>query len=115
VEVLDSSLALARVGGNVELLRELVGIFRNDCAGLTAEVRTALDAGEGPRLSRAAHTLKGMVGFFGATSATEAALRLETLGKEEDLAAAAVAADTLLKELRRLEAGLDLVCEGEGP
>jgi CheY-like chemotaxis protein/HPt (histidine-containing phosphotransfer) domain-containing protein len=104
--VLDRSVALARVGGNVDLLRELVGVFHNDCTDLTAEIRSALEAGDGPRLSRAAHTLKGMVGFFAATSAFEAALRLETLGREQNLGRAALAADALLDEIHGLQAAL---------
>src|SRR5581483_9483378 len=38
-DVLDHESALARVGGNVVLLRQLAGVFRADCDRLVPEAR----------------------------------------------------------------------------
>jgi signal transduction histidine kinase/DNA-binding response OmpR family regulator len=99
----DFELALDRVGGNQELLGELIGIFRDDCSRLVPELREALQAKDAGRLRQAAHTLKGMVGFFGVTSATEAAVRLEAIGRHGDLRGGNEALGTLLQELDRIQ------------
>jgi PAS domain S-box-containing protein len=101
-EVLDRKQALKRVGGDVEILRELVGLFNADCPRLRAEIRQAVANGDAPRLKLAAHTLKGAVGNFGARATAEAAQRLEALGKQGDLTGAGEAAAVLEEELERL-------------
>jgi signal transduction histidine kinase/CheY-like chemotaxis protein len=112
---LDREAALGRVGGNVELLRQLVGVFREDCARLVAELRAGLEAGAAADVRRAAHTLKGMVAFFGAAAATAAAARLEALGAADNLAGAEPEFNTLLDELDRLQPALGSVCEEVAP
>src|SRR5262249_28041818 len=77
-----------RVGGNKKLLERMAGAFAEECPRLLAEIRAAVSAGDAPRLRRAAHTLKGAVGTFGAREAFEAALRLETMGREGNLGGA---------------------------
>jgi signal transduction histidine kinase/DNA-binding response OmpR family regulator len=70
----DPTAALERVGGDKDVLASLVQLFRTDSARLLPEIRAAVEEGDATRLNRAAHTLKGMVGFFGAAGATEAAM-----------------------------------------
>jgi CheY-like chemotaxis protein len=101
-EVLDPKQALKRVGGDAELLRELVGLFNADCPHLRAEIRQAVAAGDAPKLKRATHTLKGAVSNFGARLTVAAAERLEALGKKGDLTGAGEAAAVLEGELERL-------------
>ncbi len=107
---LDREAVLDRVGGNAELLGQLVGIFRDDCARLAVELRDALAAGAAAKLCRPAHTVKGMVAFFGATAAVESAIRLEALGAAGDLTDAGNEVHTLLREVERLQAALGAVC-----
>jgi CheY-like chemotaxis protein len=111
--VLNRDVTLARVGGNVQLLRELAGVFREDCVRLTQEVQEALRAGEGGRLGGAGHTLKGMVSFFEATTATEAALRLEKMGRTGDLSGAPETVAALLHEIDRIQSTLAALCAEE--
>ena len=80
--------ALERTGGDVELLRELAGVFCSDCPRLLGHVRTALDARDGKRLKEAAHALKGAVGVFDPAGAYETALALEKLESGSDSAGA---------------------------
>ena len=97
-----TAAVLARVGGNVESLARLVTIFRQDCARLIAEAREALARRDGPLLRTSGHTLKGMVAFFEASVATEAAYRLETLG-------ASGAFDDVDKTLQTLETEIGVI------
>jgi CheY-like chemotaxis protein len=107
--VLDRESALARVGGNLDLLRQLAGVFRDDCARLVPEVREALRQGDPTRLRNAAHTLKGMVSFFDAPGATAAARDLEEMGEEGKLAGADDTLATLVREIERVQEVLTTV------
>src|SRR5262249_38780862 len=107
---LDEASALERVGGNRELLRQLVGVFRDDCARLLADVGEAIRAGDAGKLREAAHTLKGMVGFFGGTAATQAARQLEEIGQAGRLEDADAVHVTLTREIERMQETLAGVC-----
>jgi HPt (histidine-containing phosphotransfer) domain-containing protein len=111
--VLDQQSVLARVGGNVELLKELEGVFRDDCARLIPEIRQAVGAGDARQINQAAHTLKGMVAYFGAADATEAANSLERMGHAGELESAQERLSTLIAEIDRLQAALAGVCGGK--
>jgi CheY-like chemotaxis protein len=78
----DMAAALERVDGDHELMRELAGLFLDECPRRLAEIRDAIDRKDGPGLQRAAHYLKGSVGNFGARHAAEAAGRLEQVGRD---------------------------------
>jgi HPt (histidine-containing phosphotransfer) domain-containing protein len=74
--------ALERVDGDLELMRELVGLFRDDCPRRMDEIRRAIDGRDGPRLESASHYLKGSAGNLGSRPAFDAAGRLERDGRE---------------------------------
>jgi PAS domain S-box-containing protein len=101
-QVMDVQEALEHVGGDRELLRELAGVFRSEAPGMLAAVREALAAGDATRLKRAAHTLKGSAGTFGARTAFEAAFRVEKLGTAGDLGPAPAAVAELHTAVDRL-------------
>jgi signal transduction histidine kinase/CheY-like chemotaxis protein/HPt (histidine-containing phosphotransfer) domain-containing protein len=107
---LDPTSTLARVGGNVALLRQLADVFRDDCARLVGAIREAVGSGDAARLREAAHTLKGMTGFFAATAATEAALELEQLGERGEVGRAADTLAVLARELDRVHEALTVMC-----
>jgi two-component system sensor histidine kinase/response regulator len=102
-DILDRQEALDRVGGDVVLLRELVGVFLADCPRLWHDIEDALSRGDARNLSRAAHTLKGAVATFGAKSVRSAAEQLERLGDTGDLTGAENLAARLENELQRLK------------
>jgi PAS domain S-box-containing protein len=74
---------LARVEGDRSLLKDLVVLFLEDSPGLLEELRRAVQQRDRHRIERAAHTLKGAVGNFGAVRAMELALKLETAGRTD--------------------------------
>jgi HPt (histidine-containing phosphotransfer) domain-containing protein len=105
-DILDRREALERVGGDSELLRELIAVFRADGPRLGKEITDALARGDAQKLSRTAHTLKGAVSTFGAASAEAAARQVELLAGQGDLAGAAAAVTHLDTELGRLKHAL---------
>jgi PAS domain S-box-containing protein len=112
-DTLDSAGLLRQVNGDRELLAELVTVFRADSARLRGEIAAGLERGDARAVERAAHTLKGLVRFFGATAAAEVALRLEQLGRAGDLAGGREALARLTAENDRLLAALPAGAGGE--
>jgi CheY-like chemotaxis protein len=101
-EPLDPAAALECVGGDRKLLGELVEVFADQCPRWLSEIREAVARGDAARLRLAAHTIKGAVGNFRARRAFEEAERLEWMGRDGDLASAAVACAALEQHLTRL-------------
>jgi CheY-like chemotaxis protein/HPt (histidine-containing phosphotransfer) domain-containing protein len=87
--VADRAVALEYVAGDEELLRELAGLFVEDCPRLLNELNAAITGSDAAGVRRLSHTIKGTVSNFGAASAAEAAQRLESLGNDDRLANAA--------------------------
>jgi len=86
--IIDQVEALTRVGGDWGLLKSLAEMFFDSYPAQLTELREAIGGGDGPTVCRLAHTLVGAVGIFGARPAVEAATRLETMGREGQLAGA---------------------------
>jgi len=109
--VLDRAALLERLEGDAELLAEMVGALLEDCPRLVASIREAVARGDARLLERAAHTLKGSVGNFGASAAAAAALRLEQMGRQGELAQAGEACTALDREIERLKPILAGLCQ----
>jgi PAS domain S-box-containing protein len=110
--IFDGEAALARVDGDRELFREVVELFSGECARLMAEMQSAISEGDAYRLNRAAHTLKGAVGNFGADAVHELALELEAMGKHGDLTGARETFPVFEGEIARLKRALESFAEG---
>ena len=82
---IDRELALVRVGGDAELLREIAQLFLDDYPKVLADLRAAVECSDPRRVERAAHGLKGSVSHFGARAAVEAARTIEDLGRTGQL------------------------------
>ncbi len=104
--VFDESVVFGRVGGNRELLQGLIKIFYQDCNNLMLRLKNAIQAGDARGVQEAAHTIKGMVAFFDAKTATETAVLLEKAGEGEQLANTSHLFNTLASELTLIEASL---------
>lgn len=83
--IFDKAVALSRVGGDVELLKEIAVLFLDDYPKSLIELRDAVQSRDAKRVERSAHGLKGSVSNFGARSAVDAALQLETMGRAQEL------------------------------
>jgi HPt (histidine-containing phosphotransfer) domain-containing protein len=102
----DAAVAMDRVDGDRELLQELIDIFLGECPKWLADMRAAIGQGDAKTLRRAAHTLKGSAGAFGAAAVYSSAQRLETMGDQGDLANAPAEAAALVTLLDKLKAEL---------
>ena len=100
---LDRQLALSRVGGDLELLREIAVLFLDECPRALLEIQQAVAGEDAAKLENVAHSLKGSVANFGAPVAVAAAFRSEQMGRAQQLVAAPEA-------LRALEQALAVVC-----
>src|SRR5829696_8848101 len=82
--IIDLDAVLERVGGDGELLREIIGIFLQEYPTLVANIGSSAENRDGRALERSAHTLKGSVSNFSARWATQAAGDLELIGRRND-------------------------------
>jgi HPt (histidine-containing phosphotransfer) domain-containing protein len=113
---LDVPAILAGVGGNRDLLGEVVDVFLVDAPLRLADARAALEKSDAVEIAAQAHGLKSMVGLFTMSEAFIAARELEAIAKLGDLAGAAKAVATLEDAVATLEARLrTLRAELEAP
>jgi HPt (histidine-containing phosphotransfer) domain-containing protein len=77
--------AIDRLGGDVELHKDLVERFLNDTAGTRARLELAMEHANPGLVHNAAHSLKGLAASVGATSVAAALAELEQLGRDGDL------------------------------
>ncbi len=82
----DRRAALDGLGGDDQLLDEILGLFLADAPRLLAEARGAVAAADLAALGRLTHTVAGVAGNFAAPALVAAARRLEALAKAGDLA-----------------------------
>jgi len=86
--ITDRADMLARVGGKPDRVKLMIGLFLEECPKLRAQMAEAATAAD---LRKAAHTLVGSVGYFGAPKVTATARRVEEAARLGDLTAAKAA------------------------
>jgi signal transduction histidine kinase/CheY-like chemotaxis protein len=106
-ECLDRDAILTRVGGSLELLQDLIKVFHENSRNLFKEIQDALGKNEAGKVGIAAHTLKGMVSFFGAQEITEKTIAVEEFARRGDLAAAGALVPELVSKIQTLQQNLD--------
>ncbi|MEK7273276.1 MAG: Hpt domain-containing protein, partial [Nitrospirota bacterium] len=79
--IFDPSQMLQNIGGDQDLLVQLVDLFLERQADMMSQVRQALSLGDAVTVERAAHTLKGTAGNLCAPEVALAAGRLEAIGR----------------------------------
>ncbi len=104
---LDREAALARVGGDDELLKEIANLFLENYEAWLTELRQAAASKDADGVQRTAHGLKGSVANFGARDAVEAALKLESLGRSGNLTGVAESLQALEAALETLRVDLE--------
>jgi CheY-like chemotaxis protein len=101
-DLFDKAATLRRVDGDRDLLREVVQLFREACTAILADIDGAIREQDATKLRQLAHTLKGEASNFEAAATVSAALRLEVMGREADLAHAQDAYADLQRALEHL-------------
>jgi HPt (histidine-containing phosphotransfer) domain-containing protein len=86
--VLDRNALINRVEGDMELLSDIIELFKQDSVRQIAAIRDAIGKRQADAVRRAAHTLKGTCGNLGAPEAAARALELERLAATGDLSRA---------------------------
>jgi HPt (histidine-containing phosphotransfer) domain-containing protein len=86
--MLQVDAALQRLGGDVELLDQIILIYLEDAPALLHTARQSLASGDAGELRRAAHSLKGMMATLGAPAGVAAAMRLEQCAASSALSSA---------------------------
>ena len=100
-EVIERDEVLARFGGDMEFLASSFELFRTNWPALWGRLIDSVADNDCPATERAAHTIKGSVANFGAKTAAAAALRLELMGRQQNLSSADGALADLEREINR--------------
>ncbi len=74
---------LSTFEGDTEFVEDLVTIFLERCPALIDELRAAFKAGDAVAVSRAAHSMKGSLGYFEHGGGLAAAKELEAITAAE--------------------------------
>lgn len=90
--LVDSGAALARVGGDSQLLGELAALFLEEYPRLMAKVTQFLREGSLDGVREQAHQIKGLLAQFGCETGREIAVELENSAQQGDRTAAGDAA-----------------------
>ena len=106
--VFEREQVLFNLGGDEELLEQLIRMYAEDEPRLVADIDSAIATTDAEALHNAAHALKGAVANFCATRAQASAQKLEHLGREKNMAAAPAACDELHRELAALREAFGL-------
>ena len=80
---------LEQLGGDEELLHEVIGIFVDQAPRYLEILRSALTQGDAGMVEKTAHSMKGELGYLGISEVTQKARVLEELGRKHDLEQAA--------------------------
>jgi two-component system sensor histidine kinase/response regulator len=99
---LDMEIALARVGGQMDLLKEIAVLFLDDLPRSLGEIHAAFGRGDAKQVEHAAHSLKGSVCNFGAAGVVAAAAELERRGRAGDISNAGELIETIERRLGAL-------------
>jgi len=108
-DVLDEVSLLERVDNNPELLEELVILFNESLPGNLEDLNRTIADKDGEALSRAAHSLKGVLAHFSARKSYWLAALLEMMGGQNDFISAGDVFQILKEEIPRLQTVLAAV------
>jgi len=97
--IFDRADALSRIADDEELLATLIDMFVADAPNYLTEIDTALQAADWNHLTRAAHTVKGVLATFSARRGEARARDLEQAAKAGDMAACTTHAACVREEV----------------
>jgi len=85
----DRQETLEMLGGDENLLREVIEIFQEEAPKQLATLRRAIERDDAATVEKTAHSLKGELGYLGVSSIAQAARELEEKGRASCLAGVA--------------------------
>ncbi|MCA9000018.1 MAG: response regulator, partial [Planctomycetaceae bacterium] len=100
--IVDLAMAKKRMGGDQDILDEMIGAFLEDAPVLMSELEQACEANDDVAAHRAAHSLKGLSATFDATPLVNAAFRLEQFAKSQGLLSETPLLKDVQNELERV-------------
>ncbi len=106
VSAIDLNYVLQSVNGDRPLLQELAGQFIRETPSMRDELRSALHSRDLLQVERIAHSLKSVVGIFGAKRAETLLQTLEDAACRQKLSEVDDLLPQVLNELQRVEGGL---------
>jgi HPt (histidine-containing phosphotransfer) domain-containing protein len=109
----DPASLMNHVGGDGELLRDIIAIFLATVPQMLADIRGAVVSGDSRKVEQAAHALRGSARNFFSASVEQAAQALETMGRNRDLADARSAFGELAAAIDKLCSLLESMRRGE--
>ena len=105
-EVFDVDAALENLD-DMEQLMVFASMFVEECPRMLAQIREAVERRDSKQLEHSAHSFKGSVSFLTTKTPFEAALKLETIGKNGDMTSAGEALAELEEAVEQLKSALD--------
>jgi two-component system sensor histidine kinase/response regulator len=99
---LDVDQMRRRLGGDDELVADVIRLFLEDCPARVDAIAAALEAADATQLRTMAHALKGSASTLSAQRVVKAAQTLESLGGANDVVAARTHFPGLVEEVVRL-------------
>lgn len=106
--VFDLAGTLRRLGGDTDLLADLVQLYDEDSPGLLDRLHAGTEQHRSDEIVHAAHSLRGLAANFGAAALTQSIVRLEEATAEGRLEEAATLVNQVGRESARLQATLAL-------
>jgi HPt (histidine-containing phosphotransfer) domain-containing protein len=103
MEIINPEMFEEQMGGDRELMVEIIDLFLEERKRQEIEMREALQAREFELLSRLAHTIKGSLGSLHASKSRYHAQELETASKHGDTEKLGSLLTSLEKDLAELE------------
>jgi HPt (histidine-containing phosphotransfer) domain-containing protein len=85
----DKTEALSQLGGDEELLQELIALFMDESSELLDGVREAIAVSDAKGIIRGAHSIKGEVSCLGAHAASASAEQLEAMAAAKNFSGVA--------------------------
>ena len=101
--LLDAADLMAQLDNDLDLLREILGIFLDQSEELLTGLDAAWARGDQEELIRTAHTLKGSLLQIGAGAAAPFAEHIELLGRDGMFSSVPDASATLHSVMKRVE------------
>jgi two-component system, sensor histidine kinase and response regulator len=103
-----------RLGGDMELLRELVEIFLGECPGLLRDIAAAIREGSFDDVRKFSHKLKGSALQFSGKGVAAVAASLEKMGQAKSLRGADQVFSDLEHEVAVLSQSLQSIAGEKG-